>query len=49
MDTERSNQGVLFDDRFLDKYAGRDPEAQQVIDSMSHIPIDSRPIYPSRI
>ena len=34
---------------FLDKYAVLDPEAQQVIDSMSHIPIDIRPIYPSRI
>ena len=34
---------------FLDKYAVLDPEAQQVIDSMSHIPVDIRPIYPSRI
>ena len=34
---------------FLDKYAVLDPEAQQVIDSMAHIPVDIRPIYPSRI
>jgi len=34
---------------FLDKYAVLDPEAQQVIASMSHIPVDIRPIYPSRI
>ena len=34
---------------FLAKYAVLDPEAQQVIDSMKHIPVDIRPIYPSRI
>ena len=34
---------------FLDKWAVIDPEAQQVIDSMAHIPVDIRPIYPSRI
>jgi len=34
---------------FLDKYAVLDPEAQQVIDTMKDIPVDIRPIYPSRI
>ena len=34
---------------FLDKYAVLDPEAQQVIDSMKAIPVDIRPLYPSRI
>ena len=34
---------------FLDKYAVLDPEAQQVIDSMSHIPVDIRPIYPEHV
>jgi hypothetical protein len=34
---------------FLDRYAIIDPEAQQVIDAMSGIPVDIRPIYPDRI
>ncbi|QNM82017.1 hypothetical protein H8M03_08215 [Sphingomonas sabuli] len=34
---------------FLDKWAVIDPEAQSVIDSMTHIPVDIRPIYPDRI
>jgi len=34
---------------FLDKYAVLDPEAQKVIASLGHIPVDIRPIYPDRI
>jgi hypothetical protein len=34
---------------FLAKYAVLDPEAQQVIDSMKAIPVDIRPVYPSRV
>ena len=34
---------------FIGKYAVLDREAQQVIDSMTHIPVDIRPVYPSRI
>ncbi len=34
---------------FLNKWAVIDAEAQSVIDSMGHIPVDIRPIYPDRI
>ncbi len=34
---------------FLDKWGVIDPEAKQVIDSLAHIPVDIRPIYPDRI
>jgi peptidase M49-like protein len=34
---------------FLDKYAVLDAEAQQVIGTMGDIPVDIRPIYPTRI
>jgi hypothetical protein len=34
---------------FLDKWGVSDPEASQVIDSMSHIPVDIRPIYPEKV
>ena len=34
---------------FLDRYGTIDAEAQQVIDTMSGIPVDIRPIYPDRI
>jgi hypothetical protein len=34
---------------FLDKWAVLDAEAQQVIGTMTHIPVDIRPIYPARI
>lgn len=34
---------------FLDKWGVIDAEAQSVIDTMSHIPVDIRPIYPDRI
>jgi hypothetical protein len=34
---------------FLDKWGVLDAEAQSVIDTMSHIPVDIRPIYPDRI
>jgi hypothetical protein len=34
---------------FLDKYGHTDPEADQVIATMTHIPVDVRPIYPERI
>src|SRR5688572_1296469 len=34
---------------FLDKFGSLDPEASQVIGTMTHIPVDIRPIYPSRI
>ena len=35
--------------QLLAKYAVIDPEAEQVIATMQHIPIDIRPIYPERI
>ncbi|MFP5329050.1 MAG: dipeptidyl-peptidase 3 family protein [Alphaproteobacteria bacterium] len=34
---------------FLGKWAKLDPEAEKVIASMSHIPVDIRPIYPERV
>ncbi|MDQ3247540.1 MAG: hypothetical protein M3Q52_11775 [Pseudomonadota bacterium] len=34
---------------FLERWATLDPEAEQVIASMAHIPVDIRPIYPDRI
>ena len=34
---------------FLAKWAVLDPEAEEVIGSMGHIPVDIRPIYPDRI
>jgi len=34
---------------FLDKWGSLDTEAQQVIATMAHIPVDIRPTYPSRI
>ena len=34
---------------FLDKWGVLDAEAQSVIDQMTHIPVDIRPIYPDRI
>ena len=34
---------------FLDKWGVIDAEAQSVIDTMTHIPVDIRPIYPDRI
>ena len=34
---------------FLDKWGVLDAEASQVIGTMTHIPVDIRPIYPSRI
>ena len=34
---------------FLDKYARLDAEAEQVIGTMQAIPVDIRPVYPSRI
>ena len=34
---------------FLGKWAVLDPEAEKVIGSMGHIPVDIRPIYPDRI
>jgi hypothetical protein len=34
---------------FLAKWAVLDPEAEKVIASMGHIPVDIRPIYPDRI
>jgi hypothetical protein len=34
---------------FLDKWGVLDPEAQSVIDRMSHIPVDIRPVYPERV
>ena len=34
---------------FLDKYAKLDAEAEQVIGTMQAIPVDIRPVYPSRI
>jgi hypothetical protein len=34
---------------FLAKWATLDPEAQQVISTMQNIPVDIRPVYPSRI
>jgi len=34
---------------FLEKWAVLDPEAEKVIASLAHIPVDIRPIYPERI
>jgi hypothetical protein len=34
---------------FLDKWGTTDPEADQVIASLAHIPVDIRPSYPDRI
>ena len=34
---------------FLDKWAVLDAEADAVIGTMTHIPVDIRPIYPARI
>jgi hypothetical protein len=34
---------------FLDRWGSLDPEASQVIATMTHLPIDIRPIYPARI
>ncbi|HEX4737900.1 MAG TPA: hypothetical protein VH331_10095 [Allosphingosinicella sp.] len=34
---------------FLDRYGHLDPEAQAVIATMSHIPVDIQPIYPERV
>jgi hypothetical protein len=34
---------------FLDRYGHLDPNAQAVIGTMSHIPVDIQPIYPSRV
>jgi hypothetical protein len=34
---------------FLARWAVLDPEAEKVIGSMGHIPVDIRPIYPDRI
>ena len=34
---------------FLDKWGALDPEASQVIASMSHIPVDIRPTYPEKL
>src|SRR5215210_5961253 len=34
---------------FLDKWGTLDAEASQVIGTMTHIPVDIRPVYPSRI
>jgi hypothetical protein len=34
---------------FLDKWGAPDAEANQVITTLTHIPVDIRPIYPSRI
>ncbi|MBA3511914.1 hypothetical protein [Sphingomonas sp.] len=34
---------------FLDKWGSLDPEASQVIGTMTHIPVDIRPVYPNRV
>jgi 2-methylisocitrate lyase-like PEP mutase family enzyme len=34
---------------FLDRWGAFDAEAQQVIGTMTHIPVDIRPIYPNRV
>ena len=34
---------------FLDKYGHSDAEADQVIATMTHIPVDIRPVYPEQI
>jgi hypothetical protein len=34
---------------FLDRYVGLDPEARAVIATMTHIPVDIQPVYPSRV
>jgi hypothetical protein len=34
---------------FLDRYGRLDPDAQAVIATMTHIPVDIQPTYPSRV
>jgi hypothetical protein len=34
---------------FLDRYVGLDPEARAVIATMSHIPVDIQPVYPTKV
>jgi hypothetical protein len=34
---------------FLDRYGRLDPEAQGVIATMGHIPVDIQPVYPTRV
>jgi hypothetical protein len=34
---------------FLDRWGAFDAESQQVIGTMTHIPVDIRPIYPNRV
>jgi hypothetical protein len=34
---------------FLDKWGSLDAEASQVIGTMTHIPVDIRPVYPNRV
>ena len=34
---------------FLDRYGRLDPEAQAVIATMGHIPVDIQPVYPTRV
>jgi hypothetical protein len=34
---------------FLDRYGRLDPDAQAVIATMGHIPVDIQPVYPSRV
>jgi len=34
---------------FLDKWGAADAEANQVIGTLTHIPVDIRPVYPSRV
>ena len=34
---------------FLDRWGSLDPEASQVIGTMTHIPVDIRPVYPSQV
>jgi hypothetical protein len=34
---------------FLDRYGRLDPEAQSVIATMGHIPVDIQPVYPARV
>jgi hypothetical protein len=47
--TRQANGDYAGTKAFLDKWGVPDAEANQVIGTMTHIPVDIRPVYPARI
>ena len=47
--TRQGNGDYAGTKAFLDQYGHTDPEADQVIATMTHIPVDILPIYPDKI